>query len=445
MLENTIQREVSSANNLTRPKELSSIMTKSLDHLDLAVGGFGKGRRGVILRQSSTVNKDHVYAKINPSKIVPYIHIDHPFHLKNDLKFAFTYSDDSVSLGSSVCSGLRNSLQSSLTSLSFDYDNLNSSESDLSSCEEMMTEGQRGKIASWRLCPEDNNSDWTFTVESVPEGATLHYHVHKTMLVNNGQKSSEFFTRLLNDPNIKVDKPIKIHEDAARLIEHMLDYIYSRDDKLVITSDSAVGLRHLSQFFGIRGLAKRVSVFINEDISLDNMDIYIENTSAFDDFQTATLCADVCASRIDQISPLSSLVAEMEPSFLLNIISSRKFNRQKHSGHMSHIMTGYFITHRDNMDGQVFEELMAEEYLPTVDQEAALPLLILEAALVKTSAAESTPLSSLQLRCIEGILPMFSTPSLKCISDVEKKSRQTAMLKVPKKVLTEILSVLPIM
>jgi len=107
-------------------------------------------------------------------------------------------------------------------------------------------------------------------------------------------------------------------------------------------------------------------------------------------------------------------------------------------------MTGYFITQRGAIDGNVFEELTAEEFLPHIDVEAALPLLILEAALVSESAEDLNCLSSLQVRCMDGILPLFrGTGERTCgASDAERKSRRTAIQKVPKKVLVQILSIL---
>ena len=227
----------------------------------------------------------------------------------------------------------------------------------------------------------------------------------------------------------------------------MLDYMYAIDDKLLVSSESAVALRHLSQFFGIRALAKRVGCFINEDISLDNMDIYLETTSAFDDLQTATLCADRCALEVENINPSSPLLIEMDPSFILDIVSSQKFNPLKHSKHMSTVMASYFIMQVCVIDGNVFEELTAAEYLPFIDEEAALPLLILEAELVRESADERACLTSLQQRCVEGILPLFrgSTDHV-VISDADKKSRQNAIhnIMIPKKVLVEVLSTLSV-
>ena len=471
---------------LTRASFAVLTMTKSVDHLDLAGGSAHGALKAsnhrslqlsghtplhrsehyplkfsdhVPLRKSSShgpfqlsnhpradttklSEADDISSDSGSSGFMSFIQIDHPFHLKHDLKFAFTYSDDSVSIGSSVCSGLRNSLDSPLTPLTYgDYDSYSdidsfseASSSEASSCIDAR------EFPSWRLKPSKSKSDWTMSIESVPGGRITKYHVHKKLLSRNGKKHSDFFSRMFSDSSIKKKRPIKIHEDAASLIGNMLDYLYSSDDRLVVNSETAVGLRHLSQFFGIRSLAKRVGSFILDDICMENMNIYMETTAAFDDFQTTKLCADRCAAEIGDMHPLSPLIAEMDPSFILSIVSSEDFDRERHSDHMSHIMTGYFISQRGSIDGGVFEELTSEEYLPSIDLEAALPLLILEAALVEDSTDESTPLSSLQERCVEGILPLFRKTVDRDVSEEERKSRETAMLKVPKKVLVQILS-----
>jgi hypothetical protein len=134
----------------------------------------------------------------------------------------------------------------------------------------------------------------------------------------------------------------------------------------------------------------------------------------------------------------------MDPSFILDIVSSPKFNRKKHSKHMSHIIAGYFIKHIGTIDGCVFEELTSIEYLPSIDEQAAFPLLMIEARLISESANERTSLTSLQRRCIKAILPSFRGLYDHSISDVCKKSRRKAMHKIPKKVLVEILSKLSV-
>jgi hypothetical protein len=364
----------------------------------------------------------------------PIITIDYSFLLKNDVKFAYTYSDDDESLGSSVCSGLRNSLHSSM-----DFNDL---ENDSSWDSDALSFGDQEDLISWREPPEISESDWTLTVKSIPDGKISHYHVHKSLFVH-GYKRGDFFETLFgyagDDKEEELNKPISIHEDAARLIPLLLDYVYSLDDELNISSKSAAGLRHLSQFFGMKTLAKRVLSFMQEDICVDNARVYIKTAMAFDDLQILKLCADRCAEQIDSITPSSSLLTDIDPSFMLDIVSSKRFNSKKHSRHMSKIIAVYCIGQKCDIDGSVFEELTSVEYLPSIDQEAALPLLMLETRLVDESADESSPLSNLQKRSIKALLPVINGQSAK-VNTADRKSRQRALNRIPKKVLVELLS-----
>jgi BTB/POZ domain len=366
-----------------------------------------------------------------------FIHIDHSHILKNGLKFAFTYSDDDESLGSSVCSGLRNSLHSSFDFKDLDNESFNDSEVSFGA----LSVGDQEEVTTWREHPDVSESDWTMTIQSVPSGAVDKYHVHKSVL-KHGHKRGDFFVSLFgyNEmENSGGETPIKVHEDAASLIPEMLDYMYSSDDELTITSDTAAALSHLSQFFGMKHLAKQVLLFMREDVCVANMDVYLNTAMAFDDLQTLKLCADRCAEAIEEIPPSSTLLPDMDPSFLLDIVSSRYLRRKKSSGHMSKLIAVYCINNRDAFDGNVFEELTSAEYLPILDEEAALPLLMLESRLVEDSADESTPLTTLQQRCIKALLPIVNGTSAK-VTQAERKSRQRALNRVPKKVLVDLLS-----
>ncbi len=174
------------------------------------------------------------------------LQLDHSFHLKTGLKFAFTYGDDDESLGSSLCSGLRNSLHSSI-----DFQDL---EKDLDGELSLgdLSFGDQEEVTNWREPPGISDSDWMLSIESIPSGNVKQYHVHKTVLVN-GYKRGDYFVNLFGyqgpDREARLQTPIKIHEDAADFVPQMLDYMYSLDDNLEICSDTAAGLAHLSQFF----------------------------------------------------------------------------------------------------------------------------------------------------------------------------------------------------
>ncbi|KAG7355142.1 hypothetical protein IV203_004498 [Nitzschia inconspicua] len=362
-----------------------------------------------------------------------FIHIDHSVMLKNGLKFAFTYSDDDESLGSSVCSGLRNSLHSSFDFKDLDAEDFNGSETSFGD----LSFGDQEEVTSWREDPEVSESDWTMIIESVPSGDINKYHVHKTV-------ARDFFVSLFEftekeETLEKENSTIKVHEDAACLIPEMLDYMYSLDDELTITSDTAAALSHLSQFFGIKQLAKHVLIFMRDDICVENMNVYLNTAMAFDDLQTLKLCADRCAETIEEILPSSPLLPNMDPSFMLDIVSSRNLRRKKNSRHLSKLVAVYCINNRGVLDGNVFEELTGEEYLPIVDEEAALPLLMLESRMVEDSADDLSPLTSLQKRCVRALLPIINGTSAN-MTNSERRSRQKALDRVPKKVLVDLLS-----
>lgn len=368
----------------------------------------------------------------------PFIHIDHSLILKNGLKFAFTYSDDDESLGSSVCSGLRNSLHSSFDFKDLDSEECNDSDASLGN----LSFGDQEEVASWREHPDVSESDWTMIIESVPSGKMDQYHVHRTVM-ERGYKRGDFFVSLFGYSEKKEvsarEKSIKVHKDAARLIPEMLDYMYSLDDELKICSETAAALSHLSQFFGIKQLAKQVLLFMKEDVCVANMSVYLDTATAFDDLQTLKLCADRCAEGIEEILPSSTLVSDMDPSFLLDIVSSRYLRRKRNSAHMSKLIAVYCINNQNAFDGNVLGELTSPEYLPILDEEAALPLLMLESRLLEESADESTPLTSLQQRCIKALIPIVNGTEAKVTSS-ERRARQRALNRVPKKVLVELLS-----
>jgi hypothetical protein len=363
----------------------------------------------------------------------PYIHIDYSFHLSGETKFASAF-DDNDSLGSSVQSGLRNSLHSS-----YDFTNL---EQTLCLSDYSDSFGEHEEVTSWRLDPEESKSDWKIVIESVPDGAITEYHVHKCVLVKGIKKSDSFVSLFILSAEEKVEDEgfsvSKVHSGAARLIPDVLDYLYSIHDILKISTETAVGLRHLSQFFGIRSLATEVILFIYEDMDIENMKSYLLAATLFDDLPTQKLCAQRCAEHIKEISSSSDLLVVMDPSFLLDIISYPKTDRKLCSRHLSKLVSVYCHLHRNAIDQNVFEELTAVEYLPLVSEDSALPLLILEARVVADARDEKQCLTYLQKRCIDALLPLIQ--SNEGTDKKERKRRGKVMKKLPKKVLLDLLS-----
>jgi hypothetical protein len=173
-------------------------------------------------------------------------------------------------------------------------------------------------------------------------------------------------------------------------------------------------------------------------MDIENMKSYLLAATLFDDLPTQKLCAQRCAEHIKAINPFSDLLAEMDPSFLLDIISCPKTDRKRCSRHLSKLVSVYCNLHKEFIDQNVFEELTAVEYLPLVSEDSALPLLILETRLVADARDEKQCLTNLQRRCIASLLPLIQ--SNECTDEKERKRRSKVMKKLPNKVLLDLLS-----
>lgn len=369
----------------------------------------------------------------------PVIETDLTFHLKRGTTFDYTYGDDEGSIGSSVQSGLRNSLHSSYDFSGEDLDFLGSDgdESFGNDVDESTVD-----VPSWRLNHEESMSDWSLTIESIPDGNVTTFNVHKCML-SSGKKKSDFFVNLFHLHNkkgiIENGSSMKVHVNASGLVPMMLDYMYSPTDDLEISTSNAVGLKHLSEFFGIRELAKRAVAFLYEDVSIWNVHSYILDAIAFDDLATQQLCCGVCAKNILKIDPYSDLIAGMDPNVLLDIISFPLDDRCRSSEHRSKIVAVYCELHRPTMNPSTFGELTTPEYLPIIGTESALELLLLESEFVDEAIDEDCPLTHLQERCVEALSPLIQYQA--GTSQKMKDMKRQKLSQLPRKVLTELLAV----
>jgi hypothetical protein len=375
----------------------------------------------------------------------PYVILDFSSQFSGqDLKFSSTYDDDD-SVGSSVASGLRNSLHSSFnfSELEEQLENEDFKDRDYFGRESKEDTFEYSmETPTWRSPPCTSGSDWKLIIKIETDPSTTEYNVHKHMLTG-GFKKSQFFVSLLQLAAEEKAGDIEgatttIHRDAVRLVPDMLDYIYSAQNLLHITTENAVGLLHLAQFFAIRAMATKVLSFIYEDMSVENMGTYQSSAFAFDDLQIMTLCSSRCAEQIKDISSDSFLLRDMDASFLLDIISCPRKDRNCCSGHMSKLVSAYCDLHRKKVDAAAFDELTLTENLPVISKDAALKLLLLEADIVPNGVIRKK-LTCLQQRCVAALThpsnPSFATHSQKEWDDV-----RATLLKLPKKVLVEIIS-----
>ena len=258
---------------------------------------------------------------------------------------------------------------------------------------------------SWRLDPEVSLSDWTLIIESEDLSESRDYYVHKNILAVGPCKSeyfaSVFRTRMLESETST--SRITMENDAAKAIPYMLDFMYTQELQ-EITSELAVALRYLAQYFGIKLLHRNVVSFVKEDMSIANVHRYIESAKKFHDDKMLTLTMNICVDNIEHLNTSSDLLATVDPNFFYGIISSPDVDTCSVSCHISKLVASYCRIHQGELSEEMFVQLTDRRFIPLIDKESAIVLLELEAAIVATtycSNKEKMTNTCLQRRCIK--------------------------------------------
>jgi hypothetical protein len=257
---------------------------------------------------------------------------------------------------------------------------------------------------NWRLDPSISLSDWTIEIGITDtddiNGTREKYHVHKVVLAL-GPRHSEYFYRLFQNDNFaeaqtRVSR-IQLHETAALVFPKLLDYLYSPNDKqLSIGTETATALHYLGQYFEMRHLRWDAKQFWQTDLTVENCATYYEHACLFSDDKVHKAVADVVRRGILSITPASPFFAVSGPDFWLEILHQGFIATRDSSRHVSILLAELCSRHED-MDAELFRQLVDATHLPKIHSDAAFKLIELEERIAGVSETE---LSSLQERCV---------------------------------------------
>lgn len=255
---------------------------------------------------------------------------------------------------------------------------------------------------SWRLDPDESLSDWTVIIESEISSESKEYHVHKNILAV-GPCKSEYFASLFRTQMREADTStshITLEDGAADAVPDMLDFMYTQELSTV-TSESAVSLRYLAQYFGIKLLHRRVMLFVKDDMSIKNVHHYIQSARMFHDEKMLALARSVCIDNIEHLDTASLLLQSVDPDFFYEIISSPEVDTCSVSCHVSTLVAAYCRIHQGQLSREMFDQLTDRRFIPLIDKESAMMLLELEAVSSQTMSPKAENCTCLQKRCIK--------------------------------------------
>ena len=246
---------------------------------------------------------------------------------------------------------------------------------------------------------------------------------------------------------------IELEELAAIAFPYMLDYIYSMDHVLDVTTQTATALYYLGGYFELRSLRWDAKQFWLRDMDSTTCGTYYEHSKILQQERIQQAAVLKCAQYVMNINERSrllhvpnndefwlSLLEANHPSngnnMSINNIENRHNNNdsplspavaaavlnesihnddhdsvdenleQQHhafSLHVSKLLSHYFV----NCGGikENFEALTQKEYLPKIHHDAALRLLEAERLIANPNATnhDTATLTCLQQRCIDAL------------------------------------------
>jgi hypothetical protein len=249
---------------------------------------------------------------------------------------------------------------------------------------------------SWRLDPEQSLSDWTLVVQKQDSLESKEYHVHKNILAVGPCKSDYFaslFRIQMREAETSTSR-IELEDLAADAVPHMLDFMYNPQHILNVTSEVAVSLRYLTQYFGIKLLHRRVMAFVKTDMNMSNVHLYIQSATIFHDQKMLSVASNLCIDNIEHLDVDSPLLPAIDPDFFYEIISSPEVDTCSVSCHVSTLVAAYSRIHQSDLNQETFDKLTDRRFIPLIDKESAMSLLELEAATTPTREDSTTTTSN---------------------------------------------------
>ena len=242
-------------------------------------------------------------------------------------------------------------------------------------------------VQSWRLEPSVSYSDWTIRVKHSNSNKIDTYHIHKHVLAVGPYRSVFFSDIFFSKDATKASKQtttLELNCEAAAVVPEMLDFLYSCDHELEISTETCVALRFLARTFKIWMLNKEILDFIEDDMSIENLIRYVEDSDSFLDEVVTELAIHFCATNISTIDVDSQILESFNPGFFGRVVSSGHLDPSTKC-HVSILTAKYFLLH--DLDENLLEDILKESTMQISDWFSALKMLQIVSVL-KTKESE---------------------------------------------------------
>lgn len=204
------------------------------------------------------------------------------------------------------------------------------------------------------------------------------YHLHKVNLAV-GPRSCDYFTHLFQKKQHKEHSEegtnrhsIEVPMSCLDAIPAMFDYLYdTTNDKVNVTAETAVSLRHLATLFGNRSLFDSATDFIQQDLSSETAITYLLHSDLFRQKKLSNVCINICAQEFHALKIRS--LAMLPPYLMERILYSKHFRGDdRYNNAVCAKVAAYCRCQETNIDGRMLLALTDFRVMPEICPEEAL-------------------------------------------------------------------------
>jgi hypothetical protein len=264
---------------------------------------------------------------------------------------------------------------------------------------------------NWRMDPKKSKSDWALRIVRKDSGLHHTYHVHKKILKEMQPDRANMLFPLFENKVHQKDGAISeiiASDEAADVFDSFLDFLYCKSpqdvDTFLLNAENGLKLYSFAEYFELHDLKKMLANFYKENTLAANVVEFMNEARKFESDDMLDAALEQFAYNLHTVEYVQE--DQLEPDFLCRALKKRKAlalpSNRWDSENISCLVALCSKHYKHQLTRELFYKITDDEYIPHLDQEAALQLLVVEEELKFWRDTES--FSNLQSRCIRSLL-----------------------------------------
>jgi hypothetical protein len=228
-----------------------------------------------------------------------------------------------------------------------------------------------------------------------------------------GGKKSNLFVKHFRGPFSESETKssrMEFEPEVADVFPIVLDYMYSPDNKLDITTKNIPAVMALADYLDIASARDEIVTYCDQHVRHDTCAIFYGYGEDYNIQSLLTSSIETCYLYFLLINPdTSSIASDSRLTFWFDLRKCIKDDDEDWLLHFSRHVAAFCVSHKANLTIDDFESVTSPEILPKIHAKAAEQLIHVELELANQPNNNVTELSDLQVRCIDALADAWKT------------------------------------